>query len=1768
MTTEREEYDTFIDKTMQQLTAGLELDHTVKKRRVAGLLKTHVLETNDSGAERVLRGRFLLGADDDAYLRTGLSTLWSTAPGDRDGNGGLELSPPGLYTPEAVDGIRAGLVRALKRKNASMEHDAPADLAAVVPALKLLLTSDVVRNAIANNSSDERDELNAVLKHNWSGAAGSDPVQLKQVRDQLLKFLHRLHVMLKGARKDNGTSIVQLILEAVEKQAQALEQTEAAHVREQQSAERMKAQLETLEAKLGKQDGALKAALAEAKQCADEQDNFKAADGLKVALEKQAAAQRQKQQAEADANTAEGQLFESIVKHELALQPSATPDERVEAALRARAFAKMFARLALVGMARIAVNGCDVVEVWSSPKKVAEATSARQDAESPSNMDAIAEECKRGESTEEHALICRNLMAWRLLQTDKNSVKRLALLKNVDSKSYGYFIPLVQDVADKLGNPVDGKVMERVTAALAEFYSLSDSYRWELRIQGDLRYLHATLPEKTNAEEAESTSVHRLLLAKALEFATNASYAAGGLVLADAAVGAKAQTYFGDEFDEPFVPSDDSSAPYEQQMNPTRNGVEGLLVPGLRAIGTSAINAALAFTSYAIATIDDQLERLKDMFAVAQVASSPITSYTFNKQALEQLAKTDSSMKELLDLVVPVGVDDPLVAYDNKPGRAYADAPHDCVLFETGRPTLPMFASNFVVQLADFKNGLAPGIADKLGPKFLETMGKLTGLTRPGALTTIEANGLCSVALVVGTMVRLDVPDRAPLISSATTAHTLEARRAKQQTKVRSRMQHVTRGPFDDAPVSVKQTLDRFVDDVLDKDNNSSAVYTTRVYLDYLVVPLQDLLETTNGYTIDGGTRPRVDNVLVTPSLLKLRNDPLTGTLSVEEVTKVLRTPLMEGPSGSVPLNDLPIRVLGSPVFYDIEVDDNQFAELRDYAAKQLVLVNSNAGPSLQTAEDLQAYADSDQLLYKFKQQCEENQRSDEVCQEEWSKGYVMVKSLTSVARKAMSVTATTVLAAAHLVPAAGLLTAAVQSNTLWSPLVPDRFYMQSAVDDDHLARWVVARGLVGQRGPACAAIEAPVGEDKDTKPIDREADASIAMVDARLPYALPSPVALGRLMPHLKQLMDATNDPTEAEVRAALATLPTNVAPATAAEVLAAFDGNYAVVGATAAAADDDRGGIEVPHAVRWLPTADAAGHAAARAAALEHVAARCTQLAEAPGASEGVKAALREAAATLKLAQMAPLYATREAVAYDERGDCCAPPPVTEDNTTLVTRPCAIVRGTLALPVDAGVTRVDSARRIVGDTQLADDNEARQELKKHNGATLRVRARARAQGLDPNVFVSPPLKALRFQRAAAATGVAPADLEVSERCSPQDFSVSNWMRIVNRAIVAANALPIRNAGEQNAASRVNGLLTAMEGTGVTAESRRDGLWIEFQRKLGISGDRLWDFVRLLSGAVGGDVNEVLTMADEATMRATKAIQEQRLTIAKNVSDMQTKIVSTIVGSMAKESKLSFENDSNQFVVIDAEAKQRLKDLQSGQLGVPFFEANVAMRNLHKEDADTPKTTLPQLLAGLTEVGNRMQHSLEQTLSQSGTAGASLADLSHPANCYFVSLRPDSVAAIRIAHERMNVELGLRGAGRRLSLYEVVEGGCSMLTTRFAEFAGHVLVQARSTTGISAMYVSPQAMHTNAIQARVALERLVHGAGLYGALVSGPDWSALEKNAIGIQEARDKLMDAGSQVQDHTVGMLMRQAMHGPAASAERSLNRGQWRIMNLPSR
>ena len=70
--------------------------------------------------------------------------------------------------------------------------------------------------------------------------------------------------------------------------------------------------------------------------------------------------------------------------------------------------------------------------------------------------------------------------------------------------------------------------------------------------------------------------------------------------------------------------------------------------------------------------------------------------------------------------------------------------------------------------------------------------------------------------------------------------------------------------------------------------------------------------------------------------------------------------------------------------------------------------------------------------------------------------------------------------------------------------------------------------------------------------------------------------------------------------------------------------------------------------------------------------------------------------------------------------------------------------------------------------------------------------------------------------------------------------------------------------------------------------------------------------------------------------------------------------------------------------MVVDGAARKELNELASGESGRPFFEANVAVRNLQTATAEKP--TLNQLLASTANVGGQLR-SLEATLTQPGAS-------------------------------------------------------------------------------------------------------------------------------------------------------------------------------------
>lgn len=203
-----------------------------------------------------------------------------------------------------------------------------------------------------------------------------------------------------------------------------------------------------------------------------------------------------------------------------------------------------------------------------------------------------------------------------------------------------------------------------------------------------------------------------------------------------------------------------------------------------------------------------------------------------------------------------------------------------------------------------------------------------------------------------------------------------------------------------------------------------------------------------------------------------------------------------------------------------------------------------------------------------------------------------------------------------------------------------------------------------------------------------------------------------------------------------------------------------------------------------------------------------------------------------------------------------------------------------------------------------------------------------------------------------------------------------------------------------------------------------------------------------------------------------------------------------------------------------------------------------------NKRAEDAKPVTLVDLLGTLAQTGSSMIQSLEATLNTEGLGGGpSLLELSHPSNSLFVHLRTDAVAAIRNSAERLNVELGLRHV-RRISIWELVEGGNTTLTNRFADFTGHVLVQARSSTGVTAMYVSQQSIMTNAAQANVALIKLADYATEYARSVPPPKpipTVLTPSPVMDVETARNEYMDAASKVKETAVcAVLQRKRGYG----------------------
>ena len=275
--------------------------------------------------------------------------------------------------------------------------------------------------------------------------------------------------------------------------------------------------------------------------------------------------------------------------------------------------------------------------------------------------------------------------------------------------------------------------------------------------------------------------------------------------------------------------------------------------------------------------------------------------------------------------------------------------------------------------------------------------------------------------------------------------------------------------------------------------------------------------------------------------------------------------------------------------------------------------------------------------------------------------------------------------------------------------------------------------------------------------------------------------------------------------------------------------------------------------------------------------------------------------------------------------------------------------------------------------------------------------------------------------------------------------------------------------------------------------------------------------------------------------------VEAEAIGVGVGTNELKARLIAIMVDTLFKHSKLQFaaptpedaeaaadaaaanEAPANAAsIVIDGEIHKQIQDLAAGESGRPFFEANVALRQMRdagqngRVSVDTFERALNGL-AGGADKGVQLQSFAKTIAEQVADAGAnskgpldSYADclaaltrqmnstlndqltevlhnrgvsidyLSMARNSYHVKLRPDAMAAIRTAHERMTSELRMR-----VPLYVLIEGKDDSLTTKFAQFAAQLLMHMRLTSGISAAYVSIATSTINMTQLRISLGRL-----------------------------------------------------------------------------
>lgn len=336
---------------------------------------------------------------------------------------------------------------------------------------------------------------------------------------------------------------------------------------------------------------------------------------------------------------------------------------------------------------------------------------------------------------------------------------------------------------------------------------------------------------------------------------------------------------------------------------------------------------------------------------------------------------------------------------------------------------------------------------------------------------------------------------------------------------------------------------------------------------------------------------------------------------------------------------------------------------------------------------------------------------------------------------------------------------------------------------------------------------------------------------------------------------------------------------------------------------------------------------------------------------------------------------------------------------------------------------------------------------------------------------------------------------------------------------------------------SNVQEELAKMKGKGMmdsntASRTKRLAVWNDALRESCISQDRLYAFVRQLSGTISENVDAVCQIDEGLLVRQQREARESRQRLATQAAQEQMTLVRNVFSAVIRDSGLSLgieslKNKDAQLKVVSSTLRKQASELASGSAGEAggYFSNSVRLENLLA--SGTGEITLQELFEKLNAVGSAIQKAAlgSEMDEYDESATASLDFLSAPRNSLLLRYKPEALSAVRQAFQLFQREMQHQGGrmSRRISAFELMEGNDDELCTAFATFCGHVLVHSRMYSSGTAMYIGAWPAAANAQQLKISLHRLVVCARRYSWYTSRP--------SFGMEEGRKAYFSSGGPV-------------------------------------